>query len=77
MKAFTIIFGLVFTAGLIQQVVGIACDSLCAACWKKGSPGVDVKISCKTYETHYNDCGGNCPEGYENIHCVHDSDECQ
>lgn len=70
MKAFFVILSLVFSASFIQQVVGIACDTLCAACWKKGSPGVDIKFSCKTHGNHYNDCGGQCPSGYENMHCA-------
>ena len=36
---------LLFAAGFIQTAAGITC-SFCAPCWKIGSPGVDVKMSC-------------------------------
>jgi hypothetical protein len=58
---------LLFAAGLIQQVVGITCDTDCAACWKTGSPGIDTKFSCRS--DNY-DCGKTCPSGYQGIHCA-------
>ena len=54
-------------AGFIQTVAGVYCDSMCAACWKDGSPGVDTKFSCD-YST--SDCGDKCPPGYGSIHCA-------
>ena len=47
------------------QVLGKHCDSYCAACWKDGSPGVDIKFSCMN-----GDCGTGCPSGYSGIHCA-------
>ena len=46
-------------------VSGMACDSNCAACWKDGSSGVDIKFSCIN-----NDCGSACPTGYSGMHCA-------
>ena len=67
MSAFT----LVFAASILQTVTagtGFKCDTHCAACWKKGEPGVDIKMSCDADSV----CGGitDCPPGYEDIHCA-------
>ncbi|KAF8427916.1 hypothetical protein EV426DRAFT_374591 [Tirmania nivea] len=56
---------LVAAASIIQIAAGVKCDSNCAACWKNGSPGVDIKFSCDG--SH---CGSACPEGYHGIHCA-------
>jgi len=56
---------LLFSAAFIQTAAGIICNSNCSACWKTGSPGVDVKIGCWA-----NNCPASCPDGYENIHCA-------
>ena len=66
----SLVFGLVFASGLIEMAVGIYCPtSQCGACWKTGSPGVDIKFWC---DVSPNDCGDTCPEGYEGIHCAKD-----
>ncbi len=65
MKLLSVALSLLFSAAFIQTAAGITCDSNCSACWKIGSPGVDVKIGCWA-----NNCPGSCPDGYENIHCA-------
>jgi len=35
----------IFADDFIQTAAGIICTRFCAACWKIGSPGVDIKIS--------------------------------
>ena len=59
-----------FAASLIQMAVGLNCNSLCAACWKDGSPGVDIKIGCSAINGY---CGDKCPQGYHGLHCAKDS----
>ena len=55
--------GLLFS--VIRTAAGISCGSQCAACWKIGQPGVDIKIACDWgAECH------NCPPDYDNIHCA-------
>lgn len=50
----------------IARVSGMKCLSQCGACWKDGSPGVDIKMSCTDYH-----CGEQmCPEGYSGMHCA-------
>ena len=58
---------LIITATLthITTVLGLKCDSYCAACWKDGSPGVDTKFACNSGH-----CGDKCPTGYSGIHCA-------
>ena len=56
---------LIVAAALIKTVVGLECSSNCAACWKTGSPGVDIKFSCAV-----GNCNHKCPEGYEGLHCA-------
>lgn len=57
--------------GFIRTAAGISCRSRCAACWKVGEPGVDIKIACEGgAECH------NCPPGYDDIHCAK-SERCQ
>ena len=47
-------------------VLGLACDSDCAACWLDGDThGTDIKFTCR--EGH---CGSKCPAGYNGIHCA-------
>ena len=65
MKVLSVALSLLFSAAFIQTAAGITCDSSCSACWKIGSPGVDVKIGCWG-----NNCPDSCPDGYENIHCA-------
>ena len=86
MKApFIALLSLVFTAGLIQQVVGVAvpggpgleCDSLCAGCQPKAGKFTDnIKFSCKTHDNQPNNCGTTCPSGYEHMYCA-EADACQ
>jgi len=58
---------LLFATGfMIQSVAGIICTSFCAACWKDGSPGVDIKMSC---DGPLGNCY-SCPAGYSNVHCA-------
>ncbi len=71
MKVLSVTLSLLFAAGFIQTAAGIQCDSFCAACWKIGSPGVDIKMSCGTF----GNCPYPCPSGYNNIHCAN-SDRC-
>jgi hypothetical protein len=62
-----VLLGLIFAAEIIQSVAGIECHSSnCAACWKIGSPGIDIKIPCGPK----GECGDKCPDGYEGIHCA-------
>ena len=68
MKLLSIAFSLVFAGSFIQTVVGVTCDSGCAACWKIGSPGIDIKMGCDPDPNF--DCGDECPSGYEGIHCA-------
>lgn len=58
------VFSLLF--GFSQTTVaGLSCRSHCAACWKTGQPGVDIKIGCGFRgECH------QCPPDYESIHCA-------
>ena len=56
---------LLFATGFIQTAAGIRCDSFCAACWKNGSPGVDIKMSCDGLWNCY-----SCPGGYDSLHCA-------
>ena len=61
---------LTLAAGFMSmQTVAIVlyCDTGCAACWKTGEPGIDIKIPC-TQDT--NDCGNGCVSGYEDLHCA-------
>jgi len=58
--------------GFIQTAAGISCGSHCAACWKTGEPGVDIKIGCDGSFVSCHDC----PPGYESIHCAK-SERCQ
>lgn len=48
-------------------VLGLTCDSACAACWKDNAPGVDTKFACDPLTGK---CGSTCPEGYHWIHCA-------
>ncbi|KAF8451419.1 hypothetical protein BGX38DRAFT_489744 [Terfezia claveryi] len=45
--------------------LGLQCNTGCAACWKDGSPGVDIKFACG-----FTSCGRTCPQGYSGIHCA-------
>jgi len=63
------VFSLLF--GFIQTAAGLSCRSHCAACWKTGQPGVDIKIGCGFRGR----CHG-CPPGYESIHCAKE-ERCQ
>jgi len=47
------------------MAVGIRCPSSCAACWKTGSFGIDIKLYCDQ-----GDCGATCPSGYDSMHCA-------
>ncbi|KAF8427365.1 hypothetical protein EV426DRAFT_374569 [Tirmania nivea] len=58
-------------AGIIQIAAGLKCRSGCAACWKDGASGVDIKFSCN--DGH---CGDSCPAGYSRIHCAKEA-RCQ
>lgn len=51
--------------GLIHRAAGIGCDSYCAACWKDGEPGIDIKWSCLRGV-----CGDDCPAGNHDPHCA-------
>ena len=67
MKVLSVALSLLFAAGFIQMAEGIVCHpSFCAACWKIGSPGVDIKMSCGAF----GNCPWECPNGYNNIHCA-------
>ena len=69
MKIFSMVLGLAFAASFnILTAAGLKCSSVCAACWKIGEPGVDIKMTCD----QDNDCGGvtDCPPGYEDLHCA-------
>jgi len=57
------VFSLLFC--FIQTAAELSCRSYCAACWKTGQPGVDIKIGCGFRGR----CHG-CPPGYESIHCA-------
>lgn len=61
--------GVVASFTHMALVFGLTCDNYCAACWKTGSTGVDIKFSCVDSGITY-DCGDKCPTGYENIHCA-------
>ncbi len=66
MKVLSVTLSLTLAAAFIQKVVGLNCyPSDCSACWKDGSPGVDIKMSCKSSE-----CGESCPDGYHDLHCA-------
>lgn len=43
------------------------CNTGCAACWKIGERGVDIKIPCIPGT---NECGNGCVKGYDNLHCA-------
>jgi hypothetical protein len=58
---------LIAAASLIQTAVGLNCNSLCAACWKDDSPGIDIKIGCAISNGY---CGDKCPQGYYDLHCA-------
>ena len=65
--ALAIIFMVAFSH--MALVLGLECNSDCAACWKIGdTTGVDTKFSCNNGY-----CGTVCPEGYHDIHCARDS----
>jgi hypothetical protein len=68
MKLLSIAFTLVFAASLIHKATGLICSSACAACWKIGSPGIDIKMGCDPDADF--ECGNECPNGYEGIHCA-------
>jgi len=66
MKVVSVALSLAFAAGSIQTAVAdLRCESQCAACWKIGSPGIDLKMICQ--QGH---CGETCPEGYTDMHCA-------
>ena len=68
MKVHFVALSLLLTAGFMQTVAMVLyCDTGCAACWKTGEPGIDIKIPC-TEDT--NDCGNGCVNGYEDLHCA-------
>ena len=70
---FTIALSLFLAAGF-TQTAALTCDTDCAACWKDGSPGVDIKFWCD-----YNSdagCDSVCPPGYSDIHCAR-TERCQ
>ena len=48
------------------MVVGLVCNSECSACWKNGSPGVDIKMTCDTSDWY---CG-TCSAGHSGHHCA-------
>ncbi|KAF8427086.1 hypothetical protein EV426DRAFT_591587, partial [Tirmania nivea] len=56
---------LVLTARCITTVAGIKCSSYCAACWKDGEPGVDIK-----FHLDHQKAADWCPPGYHGIHCA-------
>jgi hypothetical protein len=68
MKLLSIAFSLVFAGGFIQTAAGITCPSGCVACWKIGSPGIDIKMGATPTPTLI--AGDECPSGYEGIHCA-------
>jgi len=46
MKVPSLALGLIFVAvGFVQTAAGKNYHSNCAACWKNGSPGIDIKMS--------------------------------
>jgi hypothetical protein len=59
------VLNLIIAASLIKTAAGLQCSGDCAACWKIGAPGVDIKFACI-----FGDCGDKCPGGYENLHCA-------
>jgi hypothetical protein len=65
MKVLSVAFSLCFA---IQAAMGLHCDSGCSACWKDGSPGVDIKIACGA-DNRWG-CATGCPAGYSNQHCA-------
>lgn len=67
MKTLSVILGFVFAAGIIQTAVGLQCGTGCAACWKDGQPGLDVKMLCSR------ECDDFCPQGYSGKHCASDN----
>ena len=73
MKVPSLALGLVFAAVFIQTAAGKHCHSNCAACWKNGSPGIDIKMSCGG--DGGNPCDDICPDGYNDLHCA-DSKRC-
>jgi len=64
-KVVSVALGLLLAASF-QMAAGLKCDSQCSACWKIGSPGVDIKIGCRSDSN----CFYPCPNGYENLHCA-------
>ena len=66
MKALSVSLSLLLAAAFIQMdmAVGIRCSSSCAACWKTGSFGIDIKLYC-----NQGDCGAS-PSGYDSMHCA-------
>ncbi|KAF8414892.1 hypothetical protein BGX38DRAFT_1219032 [Terfezia claveryi] len=58
---------LAFVVSFIQVAEGIQCDSDCAACWKIGVPGVDIKFGSSERDGEF---GIWCPKGYHDIHCA-------
>ena len=62
---FTIALSIFLAAGS-TQTAALSCDDECAACWKDGSPGVDIKFWCDSNLV----CGSECPPGYSDIHCA-------
>jgi len=58
----------VIAVAFFQTAAGFKCSSGCAACWKIGVPGEDIKMTCD----QDNDCGGvrDCPPGYDSPHCA-------
>jgi hypothetical protein len=72
MKAQPMVLNLIIAASLIKTAAGLHCPGDCAACWKTGgAAGEDIKFACI-----FGNCGGQCPGGYENLHCAK-SERCQ
>jgi len=69
MKVYYLPVALVTFATFIHTALasGLQCSTDCAACWKDGSPGTDIKFVCNK---NSHDCGSACPTGYSGIHCA-------
>ncbi|KAF8420303.1 hypothetical protein BGX38DRAFT_1193136 [Terfezia claveryi] len=58
---------LAFVVSFIQVSEGLKCSSNCAACWRYGVPGVDVKFRSDNAD---GDFGTWCPTRYYGLHCA-------
>jgi len=68
MKVRSVVLSLLLAACFMQTgAITLYCNTGCAACWKTGERGVDIKIPCNPGT---NDCGNGCVNGYEDLHCA-------